>query len=178
MLPPGHIAAGFIAAKVLLHFSHQGLSQVQQTQLVWLGMVFAFIPDLDSFVAFSKEKAWFVKNQKNHHRKLISHAPLLWFLAGMAIYFFSSTIYYKDIGLLLWLSSWSHFVLDSIEYGIMWLWPFSHKVYALRNRETDFKNPYSSFFKYWVYFVKSYSKTITFYCEILIIISALIYYIR
>src|SRR5258707_1017416 len=126
MLPPGHIAAGYLTAKVLLHFSHEGLTQVQQTRLVWWAIFFGFAPDLDMFLSFFKEKALVVKNvNKNNHRRFYSHAPVLWLITGLMIYIFASTPYFKIFGLLLWLGAWSHFILDSIDYGIMWLWPFS-----------------------------------------------------
>ena len=178
MLPPGHIAAGFLTAKALLHFTHPALSSAEQAQLLWWGMFFGFLPDLDTFVSFLKERAWFVKNRVNNHRKFFTHAPLLWFCAGLLVYLLSADVYWKTLGLIIWLASWSHFALDSIEYGIMWLWPFSGKIYALCNKEKDFKLVDNNFFGYWRHFVKSYIQTLTFYCEIVIILLALIIYFR
>ena len=178
MLPPGHIAAGFITAKALLHFTHPELAAIQQTQLLWWGMFFGFAPDLDTFVSFAKERAWFVINRGNNHRKFFSHAPFLWLCAGLLVYFLSVDVYWKTVGLLIWLGSWSHFLLDSIEYGIMWLWPFSDRIYAFCNRERDFKLTENNFFGYWWHFVKSYCQTLTFYCELIILILALIVYFK
>jgi len=181
MLPPGHIAAGYLTAKALLHFTHSSLPTVQQNQLLLWGMLFGFIPDIDTFIAFAREKAWFVKNQDNNHRKFITHAPVIWLAMGLIVVAVAPNVYWKDVGLLLWLGSWSHFILDSIQYGIMWLWPFSNRIYAFKDRETQYikvdtlKN---SFFGFWFGFVKSYSKSLTFYLEILIIISAVIIYIK
>ena len=80
-------------------------------------MFFSFAPDLDSFVSFAREKSFIVKNpKKNNHRHFISHAPVLWMLAGMRIYFFSRSPYFKIFGLLVWLGSWSHFLL------IVWIY--------------------------------------------------------
>jgi membrane-bound metal-dependent hydrolase YbcI (DUF457 family) len=174
MLPPGHIAAGFLTAEALLKIAHPQITQTQQNQLLWWGMFFGFAPDLDYFIGFIREHAWFIKQQRNNHRKFISHAPILWLIAGLAIYFLSVDTYWKLVGLLLWLASWSHFLLDSIEYGIMWLWPFSSEIYALRNKEKDLKSRDNNFLDFWITFVKSYTKTVTFYCEVIIIILALI----
>lgn len=178
MLPPGHIAAGYLTARALIYFTQPAISQSQQSQLLWWGIFLGFAPDLDSFVSFAKERAWFVKNRANNHRKFITHAPILWLIAGLVVYFFSPDAYWKTVGLLIWLASWSHFLLDSIEYGIMWLWPFSNKIYAFRNRERDFKLTENSFFGYWWHFVKSYIQTLTFYCEIIILLITLIIYFR
>ncbi len=178
MLPPGHFAGGYLAAEALLHITKADLSSAQANQLLWWGAFFAFAPDLDTFASFIKERAWFVKNPANNHRKFVSHAPLLWLLAGLLVYFFSADIYWKNVGLLLWLGSWTHFLLDSIEYGIMWLWPFSNRIFALKNREREFNIQSPTFLVYWWNFVKSYTRTLTFYIELLIVVIALIVCVR
>jgi len=178
MLPPGHIAAGFLTARALLHFSRAGLSAAQQTQLLWWGTFFSFAPDLDSFVSFAREKSFTVRNpQKNNHRRFISHVPLLWMLAGLIIYFVGQSPYFKTFGLLLWLCSWSHFLLDSVEYGIMWLWPFNKEIWALKGRGADWKIQGKNFFEYWINFLKFYLTRWTFYAELIILISFFIFLI-
>ena len=176
MLPPGHIAAGFLTAEVLLKFAHPQLSPIQQNQLLFWGMLFGFAPDLDYFYVFFREHAFTVKDSgKNNHRRFITHAPVLWLIAGSAIYFLSADVYYKILGLLLWLASWSHFVLDSIEDGVMWLWPISSKQYAFRH-PANITIEENNFFKHWWKFLVLYSQQrLTFYLEILIILIALIY---
>jgi membrane-bound metal-dependent hydrolase YbcI (DUF457 family) len=175
MLPPGHIAAGFLTAKVLLNFTHPALSQSRQEQLLWWGMFFGFAPDLDMFLAFFKQRSLLVAGDKEvSHRKFYSHAPILWLIAGLLIYFLSGELYVKYLGLLVFLGSWSHFLLDSIEHGIMWLWPFSTKVFALKNREVRLIIKEKNFFKHSWQFLKFYSQKLSFYLEIIVIISALI----
>lgn len=180
MLPPGHIAAGFLTAKVLLHFVHPQLSAAQQTHLLWWGMFFGFAPDLDNFVAFAKVRAWWYKKGVDNtiHRRFYSHLPALWFIAGLLIYFFAQSPYYKMFGQLVWLGSWSHFLLDSIEYGIMWLWPFNKEIWALKNRGVNNGIAGESFFEYWLNFLKIYITRWTFIVEIIIIISFLTIYFR
>ncbi len=175
MLPPGHIAAGFLTAKALLNFVHPALTSQQHNHLLWWGMFFGFAPDIDMFYVFFRQRSMLVSgNEKISHRKFISHAPILWLIAGLLIYFFSSSAYVKFIGLLLWLGSWSHFLLDSIYYGVMWLWPFSSKIYALKDREVRWTIYERSFFKHnWKFFIL-YTKKPLFYLEILIIIVAIV----
>lgn len=174
MLPPGHIAAGFLTAEALLKITHPDLPTAQTSQLLWWGMFFGFAPDLDSFISFAKERAFFVTNKKNSHRKMLTHAPLLWLAAGLAVVLFAPSLYWKFAGLLLWLGSWSHFFLDTIQYGIMWLWPFNSRLYAFTDTERDYQINRRDFFGYWLTFLKSYAKQISFYLEILIIVIALI----
>jgi membrane-bound metal-dependent hydrolase YbcI (DUF457 family) len=176
MLPPGHIAAGFLTAKALLHFTHPNLNASQQTQLLWWGMFFGFAPDLDSFIVFAKEKSFTFRNpEKNNHRRLTSHAPMLWMIVGLGVYFISRSEYFRILGLLLWLCSWSHFILDSIEYGIMWLWPFNKENWALKDRGVGEKIEGKNFFDYWLNFLKFYASSWTFYVEIVLLISVLFF---
>ncbi len=178
MLPPGHISAGFLTAQALLKIIHPNLTSIELNQLLWWGMFFGFAPDLDTFVAFAKARAFIFLNKKDtNHRKFYSHAPVLWLIAGIGIMLLAPTLYWKIVGLLLWLGSWSHFFLDSIQYGIMWLWPLSDKIYAFKDREIEMEIKDPTFFGYWWTFVKKYSKMLSFYLELIIIISAVIIYI-
>ncbi|MDR3642250.1 MAG: metal-dependent hydrolase [Candidatus Doudnabacteria bacterium] len=178
MLPPGHIAAGFLTAEALLHFTHPELSPLQQNQMLWWGMFFGFAPDLDYFWIFFREQAFTIKNsQKNNHRRLISHAPILWLIAGLLIYFLSRSAYIQTVGLLVWLASWSHLILDSVEDGIMWLWPLSKKQFALSFPPNIIVQD-RRFFRHWWSFFQQYLKRLTFYLEVLTILTALIIYFK
>lgn len=176
MLPPGHVAAGYLVANLVIKLSGFKPGSLEANHLVLWGMFFSFAPDLDTFYSFAKEKAFTVRNPEAHnHRKYWSHAPLLWLLAGLVIYLLGTSEYVKCFGLLVWACSWSHFLLDSIEYGIMWFWPFSKKIFAFRKVEL-MKISEPDFLSYWLKFLKIYRKYITFYLEILVIISAIIYF--
>jgi membrane-bound metal-dependent hydrolase YbcI (DUF457 family) len=173
MLPTGHIVAGYLTAFGLIKVIRPEFSQAEINQLYMWGMFWGFAPDLDVFYYFLKNKNFLVSGQealKGSHRKYYSHAPILWLIAGLSVYFLAGSVYVKMVGLLIWLGSWSHFLLDSIDYGIMWLWPFSSKVYALRNREVKFVIQERNFFKHSFKFLQAYSKFWTFYFEILIIL--------
>ena len=178
MLPPGHIAAGFLTAKAFLHFAHPELTSQQQNNLLWWGMFFGFAPDLDYFLAFAREKAFKISDfEKNSHRRFLTHAPVLWLIAGLLIYFSAQSAFYKMFGLLVWLGSWSHFLLDSLEYGVMWLWPLSGKYYGLR-KVPHVKINEPNFFKFWWKFILLYFKSVSIYLEILIIIVAIVVFTK
>jgi hypothetical protein len=180
MLPPGHVAAGYLAAYSFVKIVKPALEPSQINQLILWSTFFSFAPDLDWFWAFAREKAFIVKDFKqNDHRKFYSHAPLPWLATGLLIYFLSSNEFVKYFGLMLWLGSWTHFVLDSIEYGIMWLWPFSSKVYALKDAGLALEaNEEKRFFAYWWHSVRLYTKSVSFYLEVVIVIFALIIYLK
>jgi hypothetical protein len=170
MLPPGHIAGGFLAAYGLLKATNPALDTLQIHRLLILGAIFGFLPDMDYFISFAKEKSLTVRDfEKNNHRQYLSHAPLLWMAAGLAIYFLAGNLFVKFTGLVLWLSSWSHFILDTFEYGVMWLWPFSRqRIYLMPQENKNITVP--GFWKYWMKFVKGYLKTVSFYLELVVIL--------
>jgi len=178
MLPPGHIAAGYLTAKVLTSSLQYNLTASQINELSLIGAIIGFLPDLDFFFAFAKLKAFRIDDGVVNHRKLFPHAPIPWLIAGLIIFFAASSDFGKVLGLVVWLSSWSHFILDS-ESGIMWLWPatkrfipFSEAYYS-RKHEFEEKEE-KSFLKYWFNFaVKGYS-SLSGLIEIFIVLIALI----
>lgn len=180
MLPPGHVAAGYLVTEAILHFAKPDVSPAQLNHLLWWGVFFSFAPDLDNFVAFAKVHAWWYKPEVDStiHRKFYSHVPLLWLFAGLLIYLLASSTYVRYIGVLLWIGSWIHFILDSIDYGVMWLWPFNKEVWALRNRGVGGSIKANGFFDYWSRMVRAYMTRWTFYLEVVIILVTIAYYFK
>jgi len=175
MLPPGHIAAGYLAAKYFLRTFYPGIPPVETNELLLLGAFFAFAPDLDAFFSFFVTGSFTFNVEKTDHRKYISHAPVIWLAAGLLLYFFGPTQSWRVGGLLLWLCSWSHFALDSVQSGIMWLWPFSREVFALKDRGVKLvKVQKRGFFAYWLDFVWQYflKAKLSFFIELALIIWA------
>ena len=185
MLPPGHIAGGYLVTRELLkvvpyHFNHE-----QTNWLYFWGMFFAFSPDLDFFYTFFKQKKFTGITKDNNHRDLLSHVPILWFIGSAILFLLSRSDFMHMVAILLWACSWSHFLLDSIQDGVMWLWPLTRKRFAL----IPIKNPVDfsasiandgdkSFFGYWWYFTKqvAINLPILVSCEILLIIIAVLTY--
>ncbi len=183
MLPPGHIAGGYLTAEFLLRTFHFNISNHQRHLLEFVGIFFGFAPDLDFFLAFYKARQLKIDHRKANHRKYFTHAPVLWMIAGIIIYLSAATDFYRALGLIVWLSSWSHFILDS-EWGIMWAWPFSKRLYPFS--KMYYQNKYSAavadqteeemqqgFWKYWKNVVFSFYSKPSGWIEILIIIIAI-----
>ena len=175
MLPPGHIAAGFLTAQALLAFTDHSFSSVQMAQLSFIGAFFRFAPDLDCFYSFFRLKRFTITDDDPSHRKYYSHAPMLWLITGLVIWFFASDPFLKYTGLLVWLGSWSHFLLDTIQHGVMWAWPFTSNIFAIKDRGMKFHIAETKFFPFWFQFVKLYmtKAALSFYIEIAIILVAL-----
>jgi len=181
MLPTGHIAGGYLVAQAVLALAHPALSVMEQQQLLWWGMFFAFAPDLDMFVVFMKTKR-FVASDDVSHRKFWSHAPILWLVGGLAIFFFGlvqRSVFIEYLGIIVWLGSWSHFALDTIQHGVMWLWPWGKEPVALFDRGIKDNIPLQVFLSYWVKSVKFYITrlAISFVLELVVIITALLVYL-
>lgn len=182
MLPPGHIAGGYLVVRAILAVTHPALSIIEQQRLLWWGMFFAFAPDLDMFAVFFKTKR-FVAPNGERHRKFWSHAPIVWLVGGLAIFFFGFTqnnLFFEYIGIVAWLSSWSHFVFDTIQHGVMWLWPWGKEPMALFDRGIRDDIPLQAFLSYWTKAVKFYMTrlAISFVSELTVIIVALFVYLH
>lgn len=179
MLPPGHIAASFLASYEFLKITHPQFELSQINFLLAVGTFFGFAPDLDMFFAFAKEKAFVIKDSEKHnHRKYLTHAPALWLILSLLIYFVSKSELEKYVGLMILVGSFSHFILDSIEHGIMWFWPFSNKIYALKDAGSHYEIDEKNFIRHWWKSLQLYFKSVSFYLEILLIILVFIIYFK
>ncbi len=127
MLPPGHIAAGYIIGRAVAAYANA--SPEYEHLLAFLGIVAGVIPDIDFIPFFFKHKSFKLK-RGDSHRNYITHAPLVWFLLGISIYFLNYSSLVRYIGIVLWFGTWSHFLGDSLEYGIRWFWPFRNRYYS------------------------------------------------
>jgi hypothetical protein len=182
MLPSGHIAAGYLVTRGFLAWTHPALSVLEQDHLIWWGMFFSFAPDLDTFAVFAKAKR-FISTGNINHRKFFSHAPILWMLLGLLISFggwLGHSLFWEYAGIVAWLGSWSHFVLDTIQSGVMWLWPFRKHQIALKDAGLSGDLPADDFIPYWINFMKFYATegTLSFSLEIVTILVALVVFFR
>lgn len=103
MMPLAHLIFAFILGSFLNSFGF-GLNLV-------LFSLLAVVIDFDIF------------HSKDHRSKSVTHFPLFWLALTPIFSLFLSPIYLLAI--------LSHFILDSIDYGVNWLWPFKNKLYGL-----------------------------------------------
>lgn len=178
MLPPGHIAGGYLVVYSLVKIFQPQFSQAEINQLFLYGMFFAFAPDLDMFFSFFRQRSFTIQ-RKHNHRKFYSHTPIAWFFIGCMVMLFSKNIFTVYVGLLVWLSSWSHFLFDSLQYGIMWLFPFSKRLFSIKDTGVELEISEKRFFSYWIAFVRNYTTRfrLTFWCEVGVISLAISLYL-
>ncbi|MEK9184895.1 MAG: metal-dependent hydrolase [Patescibacteria group bacterium] len=170
MIFPGHIASGFLMTTAVLHLLNPEITPIQTNFLLAFGTLAGDFPDIDIAYHFIKKRNTNPEDLGNH-RHYITHAPILWFILGLVIFLANTNPFFKLIGLLTWLGPWMHFLCDSIDYGVMWLWPFSNRRFSLIkwNEPTGLisKSPWGRLFE-------KYRRVPTFYVEIILTIIAIV----
>lgn len=173
MLPLGHIAGGYLITKALFNIIPNNFTQLEREKFSYWGAFFGLFPDIDIFYAFYQSAALTINHSVANHRLYFTHTPLVWLVIGILIYFFFKKKKQGIFGLVLLTGTWAHMVFDSIDYGVRWLWPFKNLPYAILSNGLKSEFLPLGFFNYWFGFLKYYSRTPTFYFEILIIILGL-----
>ena len=189
MVLPGHLAGGYLAATVLLAIFHPDLSTNQINCLLIIGTLAGELPDID-LIFFNLAHRKYQKNITqntlksdykiiNSHRNYITHIPFFWLLISLAIVIIGqifNSIFTEYLGWTILVGTWSHLILDSIEYGILWLSPFSKKIYAIKENTLQGNTPHrqGSLIQHFHFVITTYWKIYTFWIEIAISIVALI----
>lgn len=203
MVLPGHIAGGYLATSALLavvsSIAPDTLVVFSNDQIVAfyiLGMIAGELPDIDLIWFYLENRRQKVvaqdKTTSKDHRDFVTHLPLFWLcvsivicLTGLA--FNSAFIYFTSFVVLAGILS--HFIFDSIEHGICWLWPFSKKRYCLlqaRNQDVIDESPRGETSRdqiggltyYWRFIVSTYIKSPTFITEVVVTVVALVLLLR
>lgn len=190
MVLPGHLAGGYLATTALISLTGWSFSINELNTLYIIGALAGEIPDIDLFAFYFENKFKTQSKEENGdkshtHRKYFTHTPLFWIIASLSISILGmlfSSIFTFAIGLVILVGTMSHFILDSIDYGITWLKPFSQKRFSIFPMETIVKHSpneiVGSLSYYWNYLKSTYLKQATFYAEFLITVIALYFLIK
>ncbi|MBI2888880.1 MAG: metal-dependent hydrolase [Candidatus Liptonbacteria bacterium] len=174
MLPPGHIAAGFLTAYGVLHFTQPAFAAGDMNTLLVSGAVLGALPDID-ILPFFRRQATLYFNGSDTHRRYITHAPLPWLILGLIIAYAASNPFLRALGILLWLAPWSHFLCDSIEFGVRWLWPFSHRYFSITDYPKHNCEAERSLRRHYWCIIRTYAgKSRAFPLEVMLILAALV----
>lgn len=181
MLVFGHAAAGYLIVYLLMKIFHPTLLTDNQVNLLYIiGIIASLIPDLDIYLFFYKHKS--IKLQRDDsHRKYFSHTVLFWLVISIIVFFAMGTFFGLYVSIVIFLSTMCHLLFDSIEYGVMWLWPFSNKQYCLHKVPKETKHMQelkSNADYYYQFFTQIYFRNWTFYLEILVLLAWLLAYLR
>ena len=177
MLPPGHVAGGYLVGYAFVRFIEPSLAIEEGRLLIFLAMTAAFAPDLDMFFSFFKVGGMRLATQSANHRLLFTHTPFFWIIVGTVTFFvLGATAMAARIAFVITVGACSHLLLDSIQYGIRWIYPFSKRLYSIRDQGVEFDLPAEGFIAHWIHFLRVYAErfTLTFILEIVLILCALI----
>lgn len=177
MVLPGHLAGGYLAASAFMALAHPALTPAQIQGLLVFGALAGDLPDIDLF--------WFwLAHRRNgpaaaeSHRDYATHTPIFWLAISAVITsigWLSGSAFTECVGVLVLIGSWAHLLLDSIEYGVVWLWPFSHTRFALKKSiPSEHETARPGTIRYYIQFItESYWKTWTIWAETALVIIAL-----
>jgi membrane-bound metal-dependent hydrolase YbcI (DUF457 family) len=167
MLPPGHLAGGFLAGKL----ASLWIPQLNQSEYLVMATLFGILPDLDFFLVFYK-KGKFIADDKIDHHDFPSHAPLLYIAVFVLWILLFPNSEFAAVAFIL--GTLSHFVIDTFTTeGILWLYPFSGKKFRL-NHDPKIPHPNLQFIAFWKDFLKQYIKLNSFKLEAAITIVAIL----
>ncbi|MBI4363220.1 MAG: metal-dependent hydrolase [Candidatus Doudnabacteria bacterium] len=116
MLPPGHIAGGYLTGKIASQF----IPALNTPELLALTAFAGFLPDLDFFLVFIKAKKFVNTDESINHRTFLTHAPLLYLLLFVVCYLIFPE--YRVLEFAFVIGTWSHiFIYTFSSDGIQWL---------------------------------------------------------
>lgn len=140
MILPGHIGAGYLigyavleAARSYVAVSGGPITTAQVKAILIIAAALGSAPDVDGLLHLLRNRT-VSPDGLIAHRSYPTHAPLPWLVLGLSVWIVGrivSSPFTCVSGLLIWLCPWSHLALDSLEGGVVWLWPFSDRRYAV-----------------------------------------------
>ena len=130
---------------------HQPVTPV----LVGVAIGLSLLPDLDAFLVRARQHRQGIIGHNNHHT-LVTHTPLFYLVAAAILVCFVAS---QSALFFLWVTL-GHLMLDSwaTDDGIMWLYPFRRKQYALLPRPIHAgglygKEFYKRYYRLWHFLV-------------------------
>lgn len=176
MVLPGHLACGYLAALSTLAIGNPALPAEQSATLLVIGTLSGEIPDID--IGWSLFRRYILGKNGGDHRKYFTHGPLFWLIVSAAISMIAtivSSLFLQYLALILAFGTLGHFTLDSIDHGVMWLWPFSKRKFSLLgNRDESGKDKRCDMSYYWHFITEEYPKTTSFRLEFILLVIAVV----
>ncbi|MEW6407215.1 MAG: metal-dependent hydrolase [Patescibacteria group bacterium] len=122
-----HTPAGFLAAYFTRKIWTKNLTQKQTYLLYFLGAIFGIFPDIDGLY-------FYLVSATLSHREYFTHSFIFYFLVWLILYFIARLAknnFLKATSFVFFFATLSHLLLDSLSYGVMWFYPFSHLPFGL-----------------------------------------------
>jgi membrane-bound metal-dependent hydrolase YbcI (DUF457 family) len=122
-----HIGAGVISVYVLEHLLHKPVTPAALGVAVGLSL----LPDMDALWIRRRQRRQGIRGRNDHHT-LFSHTPVFYLIVALGVALWMSW----QAAMVFAAMTLVHLALDSwaTDDGIMWLYPFRRKQYALLPR--------------------------------------------
>jgi membrane-bound metal-dependent hydrolase YbcI (DUF457 family) len=179
MVLPGHLGGGYLSARAILALAPAAasFSPTQTAILLVIGTLFGDSPDIDLFLYYLNQKSDHPDTDDNGHRHYVTHTPIFWLCISLAIVaagWLAGSLFVQFIGWMVLSGSWTHLLLDSIEFGVRWFWPLSDRRFCLRDvTDPIIDKPKGSLAYYRELIAKTAFRNITFYAEAAVTVIAL-----
>ena len=138
-----HIPTGYIVSKTLKKGGNRAY--------VLCGLLFSIWPDLDLVYYYVFDKA------KTFHHTYFTHLPIVMvtaFLITLPLFHMRFLEEMKAFHILFFLNWLMHLILDTYTGGVLWLYPFSSKLFCLISGPEVYKSWVLSFITHWSFAVE------------------------
>lgn len=160
----GHIPAGYLSFMAMRKFmKNRGEFTTSRIQLlILLGLTASVLPDIDMLYFY------FVDHRQHLHHGYFTHIPFYWFCAG--VFWFLSSLLVQRIkfgiyGAIVMMNITLHLMLDTINAGIKWFYPFSQRYVVFIDVPSSHQWTVMNFITHW-----------SFVFEVILILSAVYFY--
>jgi inner membrane protein len=127
-----HAPAGFLAAYLTRKIWSQKLSNSQINLLYLLGTIFGIFPDIDAIY-------YYLFSAILRHREFFTHSLIFYLIVWLVVYLvwrITKKEFLKASSFVFLFASLLHLLLDSLGYGVMWLYPYTNLTFGILNIET------------------------------------------
>lgn len=130
MKPLGHLAGGFLTARLLLNIIKP--EPKDRVPLLALGTLAGILPDLDGAYHVVRTRSLAFGEDYDHHRWLSHTFPFYWLPGGLLLLWAkrSERPRLKQAALVATASATTHLLQDGVGSGtgLMWAWPISRRM--------------------------------------------------
>lgn len=178
MVLPGHLAGGYLAALALLTVGEPSITAAQASALLAIGAIAGDGPDIDLFLYYFNQRSKRPSADSSGHRHYITHTPAFWLVLSLIIFgigLIADSTFVQYIGWVILAGSWSHLLLDSIEFGVRWLWPIMKRRYYLLPGSNPVIDEPKGTLRYYRELIRATAfRNVTFYAEITVTAIAIV----
>ena len=138
-----HGPSGYIVSKIVKRKSN--------ASFVVCSLIFSLWPDLDLIYYYIFDKA------KTFHHTYFPHLPIVLFACFIVTIPLINTVHFKHLKeyYIIFFANWAlHLILDTFTGGILWLYPFSSKLFALFVIPPTSPNWVVSFILHWSFLIE------------------------